>query len=181
MPKRSWFHVILTCYGNWLPGDPRGFRTRHHKQHIEGDYKNPPPKGLYEELHRSSKKSMKQTKVNLSSGHQIIVGNAFLETFKFLNTPVLAIAVHATHVHLQVQFDPKQVRIYCGKAKKNAWYRLREQGWQGKVWAKRGKYQLIQDYQHQKNTYAYILKHTQENAWVWKWNKKGGSVVHVPK
>lgn len=181
MPKRSWFHLILTCYGNWLPGDPRGFRTRHHKQHIEGDYKNPPPKGLYEELHRSSKKSMMQTKVVLSSGHQIMVGDAFLETFKFLNTSVLAIAVHATHVHLQVQFDPKQVRIDCGKAKKNAWYRLREQGWQGKLWAKRGKYQPIQDYQHQKNTYAYILKHSQENAWVWKWNKKGGSVVHVPK
>jgi hypothetical protein len=29
-------------YGTWLPGDPKGFRTRHHREHIEGDYKKPP-------------------------------------------------------------------------------------------------------------------------------------------
>jgi hypothetical protein len=33
---RTWFHVVLTVYGNWLPGDPRGFRTPKHEEHVEG-------------------------------------------------------------------------------------------------------------------------------------------------
>jgi hypothetical protein len=41
---RDWYHVTGSTYGAWLPGDPRGFRTRHHRQHVEGDYKDPPPR-----------------------------------------------------------------------------------------------------------------------------------------
>jgi hypothetical protein len=180
MPKRSWFHVILTYYGNWLPGDPRGFRTRHHKTHVEGDYKNPPPKGLYEGLYQSSQDSLKQPRVVLSAQEQMVVGNAFLETFNMCVVPVLAIAVHSTHLHLQGEFESARVRILCGKAKRNAWFRLCELGLNLKLWAKRGKYQHIKDYQHHKNTHAYILKHADENAWVWRWSKKGGTIVHIP-
>ena len=43
----SWYHVVLTTYGAWLPGDPRGFRTRHHREHVPGDYKAPPPVGMF--------------------------------------------------------------------------------------------------------------------------------------
>jgi hypothetical protein len=43
-PSFAWFHAIITTYGAWLDGDARGFRTRHHREHVEGDYKNPPPK-----------------------------------------------------------------------------------------------------------------------------------------
>jgi len=181
MPTKSWFHVVLTFYGNWLPGDPRGFRTRHHKKHIEGDYKNPPPKGLYEDLHYFSKESLKQPRMVLSPDQQIIVGNAFLETLLTLEVSTLAIAVSRTHLHLQAEFETNQVRITCGRAKKNSWHRLCDDHWQGKLWAKGGKYQPIKDYSHQKNTHRYILKHSNENAWVWKWNKTGGSVIHVPK
>ena len=40
-----WFHVTAHTYGAWLAGDARGFRTRHHREHVEGDYKHPPPAG----------------------------------------------------------------------------------------------------------------------------------------
>ncbi|WP_437230609.1 hypothetical protein SH661x_002053 [Planctomicrobium sp. SH661] len=56
-----WFHVTLTTYGAWLPGDPRGFRTRHHREHVEGDYRDPPPAGKYEGLHRASERLLKST------------------------------------------------------------------------------------------------------------------------
>lgn len=39
---RRWHHIILTTYGSWLPGDLRGFRTRDHREHVEGDYRPPP-------------------------------------------------------------------------------------------------------------------------------------------
>ncbi|HEX3314753.1 MAG TPA: hypothetical protein VHR72_07680 [Gemmataceae bacterium] len=31
----------LSTYGSWLPGNPRGFRSRKHRIHSSGDYKNP--------------------------------------------------------------------------------------------------------------------------------------------
>ncbi len=73
-PDFSWFHVVLTTYGAWLPGDVRGFRTRHHREHIEGDYKSPPPQGVYtERLHRSQA-LLKQPEVRLTAGQQETVG-----------------------------------------------------------------------------------------------------------
>lgn len=33
--KGAWFHCIATTYGAWLYGDSRGFRTRHHREHVE--------------------------------------------------------------------------------------------------------------------------------------------------
>jgi len=37
----EWFHIILIAYAEWLNGDRLGFRTHHHREHVEGDYKNP--------------------------------------------------------------------------------------------------------------------------------------------
>ena len=71
-----WFHIIITTHGAWLPGDERGFRTRHHRQHVEGDYKNPPPPGLYNGLKRSSEQSLKQEVVSLSDSFKQVVGEA---------------------------------------------------------------------------------------------------------
>ena len=45
--NRVWYHVVLSTYGSWLYGDKRGFRTRHHREHVDGDYKNPPSLGKY--------------------------------------------------------------------------------------------------------------------------------------
>jgi hypothetical protein len=44
---------------------------------------------------------------------------------------------------------------------------MRDQGWQGQLWAKRGKATMIHDYEHQKNAFNYILRHNNEGAWVW--------------
>ena len=39
----SWSHIIISPQNSWLPGDRRGFRSRNHKIHSSGDYKNLPP------------------------------------------------------------------------------------------------------------------------------------------
>src|SRR6266571_4906356 len=62
-PWHGWYHVMGHTYGSWLYGDPRGFRTRHHREHVEGDYKNPPPPGSYENLEQCSRASLKQAPV----------------------------------------------------------------------------------------------------------------------
>ena len=42
-----WYHCVSTTYGAWLYGDARGFRTRHHRRHVDGDYKHRPPADSY--------------------------------------------------------------------------------------------------------------------------------------
>jgi hypothetical protein len=55
-----WIHFVETVYGAWLYGDTRGFRTRHHREHVEGDYKNPPPTEKYGSEWQRSIESLKQ-------------------------------------------------------------------------------------------------------------------------
>jgi len=59
VPWNRWFHCIGGTYGSWLLGDPGGFRTRHHREHVEGDYRNPPPEGIYESRHRCAQESLR--------------------------------------------------------------------------------------------------------------------------
>ena len=38
----NWYHCVGSTYGSWLRGDPRGFSTFRHREHVEGDYRSPP-------------------------------------------------------------------------------------------------------------------------------------------
>jgi hypothetical protein len=58
VPWNDWYHCMGNTFGTWLPGSPKGFRTRHHREHVQGDYKNPPPNGIYEERHKHAKSLM---------------------------------------------------------------------------------------------------------------------------
>ena len=44
----GWYHVTANTYGTWLRGDPRGWRERHHRKHVEGDYQTRPVPGTAE-------------------------------------------------------------------------------------------------------------------------------------
>ena len=75
-PWNRWFHCIGGTYGSWLPGDPRGFRTRHHREHVEGDYRNPPPAGIYEPRHRRAEDSPRFDPVTLRPDDRAVVCRA---------------------------------------------------------------------------------------------------------
>lgn len=66
LPWNNWYHCMGNTYGTWLPGDPRGFRTRHHREHVEGDYRDPPPKGQYDQRFTQSKQLLTRQPVHLS-------------------------------------------------------------------------------------------------------------------
>src|SRR5207253_7824970 len=95
-----WYHVILTTYGAWLYGDARGFRTRHHREHIEGDYKNPPPPDLYEKKRQRSQTLLKQEPVVLAAEWRPIIGAAVRDKMQTLGAEVLCVSMSATHLHL---------------------------------------------------------------------------------
>src|SRR5215218_2149129 len=98
--ERKWFHCVVSTYGVWLYGDPRGFRTRHHREHVEGDYKNPPPPGTYADKYERSKESLKQDPVRLTPEFRAVVGAALRERLVGLGAQVIAVAMSATHAHI---------------------------------------------------------------------------------
>src|SRR5437763_6902366 len=88
---RRWFHVIISTYGSWLYGGPRGFRTRHHREHVEGDYKNPPPPGKYDAKNARSKRLLKEPPVVLPPEWGPMIGSAVRERLRVLGAEVMIV------------------------------------------------------------------------------------------
>jgi hypothetical protein len=173
VPGGNWFHCIINTYGAWLYGDPRGFRTRHHREHVDGDYKNPPPPGLYAKQFERSVESLKQPPVTLSKAWRLIVGVAVRDKLEQRGAFVLCLTVSAQHVHRLAKL-PRGVkpRIMMGFARKHAKFEVNDRGWEGKLWALRGRELRVKDRHHQLQVYRYILAHANEGAWVWQWKMK---------
>jgi hypothetical protein len=168
----GWFHLTSHTYGAWLYGSPRGFRTRHHREHIEGDYKNPPPVGKYDAQLRRSRALLKQAPVVLQPEWRGIIGSAVRDKLQLLGAQVLCVSMGSTHVHILARMPTGPVpRAWVGQAKKHSNFIAKEKGWTGKLWAVRGKVLPIKDRQHQLNVFRYILAHMDEGAWVWEFRR----------
>ncbi|MBI1900138.1 MAG: hypothetical protein HYS13_03350 [Planctomycetia bacterium] len=165
---QGWYHLILTTYGAWLPGDERGFRTRRHKEHVEGDYKNPPPAGRYTALKRSARAAMKHDVVMLPPPMRPIVGAALRDRLNGLGGLVACLAVGARHVHVLARMPLGRAKEFRAAAKRHAWFAARDAGWKEKLWGKRGKIVPIKDRRHQLNVFRYIVQHAKQGAWVWR-------------
>ncbi len=166
---RSWHHIILTAYGAWLHGDARGFRTRHHREHVEGDYKRPPPAGKYTRREIRSHDALLQDAVGFPESWRPIVGLAVSERFQQFGCWVLCVAAAGQHAHLLVKIPKAKLRGWIGRAKMHATFVMHERGWQGKVWAVRFKAIPIRNRSHQENAFRYICDHEEEGAWVRVW------------
>jgi Transposase IS200 like len=177
----KWFHITIHAYGAWLYGDQRGFRTRHHREHIEGDYKNPPPDGKYDKELERSKKLMKQEAVSLTSDWRKVVGTALRENLTTLGAQVLCVSMSSTHAHILAKMPPGPTpRHWIGRAKAKTSLIAKDHGWVGKLWAVRCKVTPIKNRQHQMNTFTYILAHVDEGAWVWNFRKDATPGTSVP-
>ena len=172
-----WFHVVLTTYGTWLPGDKRGFRTRHHRVHVPGDYKSPPPAGMFAATLRRSTKLLKHTPVHLNESLRSATGTAVIGRLRQLGGFVCAAAVCGDHMHLLVKLPSSQTRQWIGLAKKHAWFTVREVGWTGKLWAKRAKFEPVRDRRHLENVLRYIIAHQHQGGWVWVWEGLSDAAV----
>lgn len=188
---------MSSTYGAWLPGDPRGFRTRGHREHVEGDYRSPPPQGRDTELWERSKGLLKGPPVILCAAARVsalaLVRQALVSIHQL---DVLAISVSGTHLHLLARFpageagreagerptagrrglqgiDP--VRFYMGVAKERSAKGLAAEGLvvPGRVWARKGKIVRVRDRAHQVRVYRYILDHAGQGAAVWSFTDEG--------
>ena len=175
----GWYHVTGGTYGTWLRGDPRGWRDRKHRLHVEGDYRNPPPPGEWDALREHVRESLRQPPVKLDASRRRTAGQAMVERLLDLETEVLGLALDAVHYHILVRLPGSLARQLVGKAKKHAYHELVRQGHVGKVWAKRCRVEPVRDRRHQVNTYRYIAAHAGKGAWVWSF--KQGLYWHPAK
>jgi len=167
----GWYHVSGHTYGTWLPGDTRGWRTRRHRQHVEGDYTNPPPSAAGAGLRRTSKRSLAKGPVHLTGRQSRLAIEGMVEKLREKDIDIVAASMDAVHYHLLARFDSDDVRRPMGLAKKNASFLLSRLGLPGTVWAQRCRPEPITGRSHQLNTLAYILAHAERGAWVWDFRR----------
>ena len=170
-PWNHWYHCTASTYGTWLRGDPRGWRARHHREHVEGDYRNPPPPGTYAAMLAQSKKLMKRPAVHLPNEVRTLVLNEFVSKLQSFELDVVIAALDDHHLHILARFPHHNPRHHLGIAKKHTSHILREfQGGlsDGGIWSKRSKCIPIRNRAHQVNVARYIHAHKNKGASVWR-------------
>ena len=105
-PWMNWMHCTGSTYGTWLRGDPRGWRARRHREHVEGDYRKPPPPGVYDALHERSKRLMKRSGVVLEWDARVEACYAMVQALEYHECRVADLCVGARHWHALVRFFP---------------------------------------------------------------------------
>jgi len=88
----GWWHLVQGTHRSWLPGDPRGFRSRRHRRHSSGDYRTPPPAGEHEGLHRAAENDPTPA-VCIPFEHREAVVDAWREACRRRDIDLLAVSV----------------------------------------------------------------------------------------
>ena len=168
-PWNDWYHCMGNTYGTWLPGDARGFRTRHHREHVEGHYKNPPPKGRYAERYRKSKELMKRDPIHLTPKQRARAVEEFVKSLQKRKVELIALSIDRIHFHLLARFPDRRPRHWIGIAKKESSHDLKQEALApvGGLWATRFECIPIADRAHQLEVVPYILKHKRKGAATW--------------
>jgi hypothetical protein len=165
-PWRDWYHIMCHTYGTWLPGDDNGFRTRHHREHVNGDYKSPPPAGKYAGLHQHAQSIMKRDEVRLNLLQRQRAVEEIAKSFAKWRIGLKILAVTEIHMHALSRVLDHNPRHYMGLAKKECSAYMKRDGLapQGGLWAVRCECKPIVDERHFENVEGYIADHEFEGG-----------------
>ena len=174
----DWYHCMGSTYGTWVRGDPRGWRERYHRKHVEGDYRNPPKAGTWEAAYQLSIEQMKRDAVRLEKRLRWIAIVAIVASLSGDGVEVLVASLDDHHLHVLGRFRKHNPRRLLGWAKFNATKTVKRylkahgaavgptlelRDGEG-IWAKRSKAHPINDRGHQVNSCGYIADHGKRGA-----------------
>ena len=170
-PGRQWYQVILNTRCSWLHGDPRGFRSKNHRIHSSGDYKHRPPQGEHAGLYRYHQERGGKP-IRIPKDLFPVIGKRLVSKIESQGHRLLAVSLDPHHVHLLVELpgDRKSIRKIVGTWKQAASHAIRER-LPGKIWAEDCDPESMKDRNHQRNTFFYILRHGQKDAWTWDYRE----------
>jgi len=107
---RSWL-LTSTFYGNWLPGDPRGFVSRVRDRRdddedcavrLEHDRPGTPYDEDLPDLWKAAESQMRGPRIHLTKDHAEALMAQFLETATYRGWELLAAAIMHNHIHIVV-------------------------------------------------------------------------------
>jgi hypothetical protein len=163
-PGTMWRHVIISTRRSWLHGDPRGFRSRGHRIHSSGDYKDPPPPGEHEGLLKYQQKRARGPVVKIPKQLRREVGLALL----LAGYRVLVIAVTRKHAHVLEELPQPRRRVVqvvgTWKAARTSAVR---KTLPGSIWGEGGKFKPVRNREHLRRAFKYIRDDQGAGAWVW--------------
>ena len=170
----GWYHCTGSTYGAWLRGDERGWRSRRHHEHVDGDYTQPPPKGRYAREYEESNRLMKRQRVVLTPEQRAVACREFVCALIKREVEVTAICVGAKHWHGMLRFrDPvkhrgqnRDAQRLIGQAKGKCSREMSRANvvTPGGVWAARCRVRPIKNEHHYKNVSRYIPDHAKKGA-----------------
>ena len=176
----GWYHCTGSTYGTWLRGDPRGWRSRKHREHVEGDYQNPPPRGKHDREYEQSKRLMRRKRVVLTPEQREFACRAMVDALIERDVEVITFCVGAKHWHGLLRFrvpgkhhgQHRDANRLIGQAKGKSAREMSRAGIAptGGIWAAKCKVKPVKDREHQLNIAKYIPDH----------KKKGAAVIHLP-
>jgi REP element-mobilizing transposase RayT len=159
-------HVICHYHRQWIPADERGFRSRGHRIHSSGDYRDPPPPDEHEGLRYHVKGTMKGKAVTLRKDQRGVVGAAFVHKLLRLGCEVIILACGPTHLHALISPTDEPIDRQIGKAKQFA--SLKCPNRRGQLWGENCEARAVEGREHARELFSYIRDHVDEGAWVWR-------------
>jgi hypothetical protein len=171
-PGMLWRHVVINTHGTWLHGDARGFRSRRHRIHSSGDYRNPSPKGEHAGLLRYHRKRC-PNEVTIPRDLRPQIGQAVARFLLSEGYRVLCVAVGKVHAHAVVELpkDLREVKRIVGEAKRFSSCAVTSSV-PGTLWSAGGEFVPVEDADHLKAAYEYDLYKQGPGAWTWSWRDR---------
>jgi REP element-mobilizing transposase RayT len=101
--QNSYVLVTSTTYGNWLPGDARGYVDEHNEYGMPFDQPSP-------ELKRTARAKMKESTVWLNTDQAEIILERWQNTVGEMQGTLIAVAVMPNHFHFAAVLPGKIVK-----------------------------------------------------------------------
>jgi hypothetical protein len=164
-----YYHVFGSTYGAWLPGDRRGFSTRHHREHVERTFELMAHHDSKRWREQWSRELMARVPVELSIAARRLACRVIVEALQYYGCDIRAVGVSEVHYHVIARFENDDVRRIVGIAKRRSAKALSDADLadRGGVWAVRCGVKPVKDAEHVANARQYILDHVTQGAAVW--------------
>ena len=162
-----WRLVTISTHNSWLPGDKRGWRSRDHKRHSSGDYRDPPPSTEHEGLRRWAHEHS-GPKAIIPRPVRSRIAAALIGKIQEMKYRCHCVSVSATHSHLLVELpdDLARIRKVVGQWKQAASHAVRDV-MPGKVWAEGGDWEPIDTPERLRIEFVYVTTKQGPGAHVW--------------
>jgi hypothetical protein len=160
-----WAHVMTSYLGQWLPGDRRGFRSRAHRIHSNGNYKFSGGPDEHRALREHAEK-LSSVKVILTIPQCRTLVGSMAKKFMEMEIPVAIIAAAATHCHVLIKVGDEDAKPIMGRAKQAGSHALRRQ-LPGRIWGQSSEVVRVCGFLHFASVFWYVKEHSDQGAALW--------------